>query len=175
MSCTHSDEWRRWLANFPGGMLFFLGCHLIDLIYRIMGEPLEVIPLSTSTHFRDVHTEDFGMAVFRYPNGVSFAKTCDVEKGGFLRRQLVVAGEKGTVEILPLEAFAEGGQYTVMRENFTDEWAGGWVTSQSEVYDRYDDMMKNFAEIVRGKENPYPYDYELGLYVLLLRACGKEV
>ena len=175
MSCTHSDEWRRWLANFPGGMLFFLGCHLIDLIYRIMGEPLEVIPLSTSTHFRDVHTEDFGMAVFRYPNGVSFAKTCDVEKGGFLRRQLVVAGEKGTVEILPLEAFAEGGQYTVMRENFTDEWAGGWVTSQSEVHDRYDDMMKNFAEIVRGKENPYPYDYELGLYELLLRACGKEV
>ena len=175
MSCTHSDEWRRWLANFPGGMLFFLGCHLIDLIYRIMGEPLEVIPLSTSTHFRDVHTEDFGMAVFRYPNGVSFAKTCDVEKGGFLRRQLVVAGEKGTVEILPLEAFAEGGQYTVMRENFTDEWAGGWVTSQSEVYDRYDDMMKNFAEIVRGKENPYPYDYELGLYEFLLRACGKEV
>ena len=175
MSCTHSDEWRRWLSNFPSGMLFFLGCHLIDLIYRIMGEPLEVIPLSTSTHFRDVHTEDFGMAVFRYPNGVSFAKTCDVEKGGFLRRQLVVAGEKGTVEILPLEAFAEGGQYTVMRENFTDEWAGGWVTSQSEVYDRYDDMMKNFAEIVRGKENPYPYDYELGLYELLLRACGKEV
>ena len=175
MSCIHSDEWRRWLSNFPGGMLFFLGCHLIDLIYRIMGEPLEVIPLSTSTHFRDVHTEDFGMAVFRYPNGVSFAKTCDVEKGGFLRRQLVVAGEKGTVEILPLEAFAEGGQYTVMRENFTDEWAGGWVTSQSEVHDRYDDMMKNFAEIVRGKENPYPYDYELGLYELLLRACGKEV
>ena len=175
MSCTHSDEWRRWLSNFPSGMLFFLGCHLIDLIYRIMGEPLEVIPLSTSTHFRDVYTEDFGMAVFRYPNGVSFAKTCDVEKGGFLRRQLVVAGEKGTVEILPLEAFAEGGQYTVMRENFTDEWAGGWVTSQSEVYDRYDDMMKNFAEIVRGKENPYPYDYELGLYELLLRACGKEV
>ena len=175
MSCIHSDEWRRWLSNFPGGMLFFLGCHLIDLIYRIMGEPLEVIPLSTSTHVRDVHTEDFGMAVFRYPNGVSFAKTCDVEKGGFLRRQLVVAGEKGTVEILPLEAFAEGGQYTVMRENFTDEWAGGWVTSQSEVHDRYDDMMKNFAEIVRGKENPYPYDYELGLYELLLRACGKEV
>ena len=175
MSCTHSDEWRRWLSNFPSGMLFFLGCHLIDLIYRIMGEPLEVIPLSTSTHFRDVYTEDFGMAVFRYPNGVSFAKTCDVEKGGFLRRQLVVAGEKGTVEILPLEAFAEGGQYTVMRENFTDEWAGGWVTSQSEVYDRYDDMMKNFAEIVRGKENPYPYDYELGLYELLLRACGKDV
>lgn len=173
MSCLHPDEWRQWLAAFPGGMLFFLGCHLIDLIYRIMGEPLEVIPLSTSTHLRGVDTEDFGMAVFRYKNGVSFAKTCDVEKGGFLRRQLVVAGERGTVEIMPLEAFAEGGQYTELRENFSDEWAGGWVRSRSEVHDRYDAMMRNFAEIVRGKENPYPYDYELGLYELIWRACGK--
>jgi hypothetical protein len=36
-------------------------------------------------------------------------------------------------------------------------------------------MMRNFAEIVRGKENPYGYDYELGLYRLILRACGKEI
>jgi predicted dehydrogenase len=174
MSCLHSDVLRQWLECFPGGMLFFLGCHLIDLIYRIMGEPLEVIPLSTSTHFRDVHTEDFGMAVFRYPNGVAFAKTCDVEKGGFLRRQLVVAGEKGTAQIMPLEVSVPGGQYTEMRECFSSEWAGEWIGSQSEVHDRYDGMMRNFAEIVRGKENPYTYDYELGLYTLVLKACGKE-
>ena len=174
MDCILAADAREWLSTFQGGMMFYLGCHLIDLIYRIMGEPLEVIPLSTSTHFRDVHTEDFGMAVFRYPNGVAFAKTCDVEKGGFLRRQLVVAGEKGTAQIMPPEAFAEGGQYTEMRENFSDEWAGGWVESRSEVHDRYDGMMRNFAEIVRGKENPYTYDYELGLYTLVLKACGKE-
>ena len=34
-------------------------------------------------------------------------------------------------------------------------------------------MMKNFAEIVRGKENPYGYDYELRLFELVMQACGK--
>jgi hypothetical protein len=36
-------------------------------------------------------------------------------------------------------------------------------------------MMKNFAEMVRGKENPYSYDYELNLHRLILKACGKDV
>ena len=33
-------------------------------------------------------------------------------------------------------------------------------------------MMYNFAEMIRGKENPYSYDYELNLYKLILKACG---
>jgi crossover junction endodeoxyribonuclease RuvC len=37
------------------------------------------------------------MAVFQYPHGVSFVKTTDIERGGFLRRRLVVTGTKGTV------------------------------------------------------------------------------
>ena len=175
MNCTHPSEKRQWLRNFPGGMLFFLGCHLIDLIYQILGEPEEVIPLSCSTGLDGINTEDYGMAVFKYKNGVSFAKTCDDEMGGYMRRQLVISGEKGTVEIKPLEAAAEGGQYTVAHESFSTSWSNPWKMSQSEVHDRYDGMMRNFAEMVRGKENPYGYDYELSLYRLILRACGVEV
>ena len=33
MSCKHSDELRNWLTCFEGGIMFFLGCHLVDLIY----------------------------------------------------------------------------------------------------------------------------------------------
>jgi hypothetical protein len=36
-------------------------------------------------------------------------------------------------------------------------------------------MMKNFAQMVRGKENPYSYDYELKLYELLLKCCRREI
>ena len=175
MNCTHSGEVRQWLHNFPSGMLFFLGCHLIDLIYRIQGEPEEIIPLSTSTGFEDVSTDDLGMVVFKYKNGISFAKTCDTERGGFLRRQLVICGEKGTIEIKPLEVAAPGGQYTVMNEAQSTDWHKAWHTTKTEVYDRYDDMMRNFAEMIRGKENPYSYDYELGLYKLILKSCGMEV
>ena len=178
MDCKHKPEIRQWLEALPGGMLFFLGCHLIDLIYRIQGEPDEIIPLSCSTGIGDIHTEDYGLVVYKYSNGVSFAKTCDNECGGFLRRQLVICGEKGTIEIKPLEVGVDGGQYTVSNECFDDSgkhWSTPWETSQSEVHDRYDGMMRNFAEIVRGKENPYSYDYELNLYKLVLRSCGKEI
>ena len=175
MSCKHSPEIRKWLASFPGGMLFFLGCHLIDLIYQIQGQPEEVIPLSCSTGIDGIETDDLGMVVFKYRDGVSFAKTCDNELGGFMRRQLVICGEKGTIELRPLEAIAEGGQYTVSNECFDADWFKPWTTSESELHDRYDGMMRNFAELVCGKENPYSYDYELNLYKLILRSCGKEM
>ena len=175
MSCLHGDDCRAWLECFPGGMMFFLGCHLIDLIYTIQGEPTEVIPLNTSTGIGGINTADYGMAVFKYENGVSFAKTCDVERGGFLRRQLVISGELGTVELRPLEAFCEGGQYTDLRECYDTGWSGVWEESRSEPFNRYDSMMRNFAEIVRGKENPYTYEYELNLYKLVLRACGVDI
>ena len=175
MDCKHPAEVRQWLQNFPGGMMFFLGCHLIDLIYQIQGEPEEIIPFNCSTGYDEVTANDYGMVVFKYKNGVSFAKTCANENGGFLRRQLVICGTKGTIEIKPLEVSAEGGLYTVMNEAYSIEWNKEWDTSKSEVYDRYDGMMRNFAEMVRGKKNPYSYDYELGLYKLILKSCGKEV
>ena len=127
MGGKHSLAQREWLATLPGGMMFFLGCHLIDLIYRIQGEPLEVIPLSASTGIDGVGSIDYGMVALRYPNGVSFAKTCDEELGGFTRRQLVICGERGTIEIRPLEGFTVGGmQYSVTRECKDTNWVAEW-------------------------------------------------
>ena len=177
MDCLHQPELKNWLSTFPGGMLFYLGCHLIDLIYRIQGEPKEVIPLSCSTGLDGIKTEDYGMVVFKYENGVSFAKTCACERGGFLRRQLVICGERGTIEIKPLEIIPAGAGtsiYTVSSESFSANWHKPWASTKTELFDRYDGMMQNFAELVNGKENPYTYDYELKLYKLILKACGKE-
>ena len=174
MDCCHPKEVREWLSAFPDGMMFFLGCHLIDIIYRIQGEPSEVLPLSASTGIDGVRSKDLGMAVFKYPNGVSFAKTSAAEYGGFMRRQLVICGERGTIEVRPLEAYTAGGLYTEMKECHEASWAAEGEPRRSKVYDRYDSMMRNFAEMIRGKENPYSYDYELALYKLVLRACGKE-
>ena len=175
MNCKHPPEMREWLKTFPGGMLFFLGCHLIDLIYRIQGEPKKVLPLSTSTNIDGISSDDFGMVVYQYENGVSFAKTCDNERGGFSRRQLVISGEKGTIEIRPLETYCDGVLYTVGGECTSEEWLAEAEMKRSAPFDRYQAMMRHFAEVVRGKENIYGYDYELGLYKLILRSCGKEL
>lgn len=175
MNCRHSPENRKYFEEFPGGMMFFLGCHLVDLILRIQGQPERIIPLNKRTGTDGVTSEDFGMAIFEYENGVSFAKTAAIEVGGFIRRQLVVTGTKKTVEIKPLEVNFQGATYT--KETVYDE-IGNWncegKTRKTELFDRYDDMVASFAAMVRGEiENPYSYDYELLLYKTVLKCCGR--
>ena len=176
MNCIHSLETRQWLENFPGGMMFFLGCHLVDIIYSIKGMPKKIIPLNKCSGVEGVTAKDFGMVVFEYENGISFAKTSAVELGGFERRQLVVSGTKKTVEIRPLEWDVGNGNQVAeryVREN--REWHQFTQKETSVANDRYDPMMRSFAEMVRGeKENPWNYDYELELYKLTLECCGKK-
>lgn len=176
MNCYHRAEIRQWLESFPGGMMFFLGCHLIDLILQIKGKPENIIPLNKCTGVGGATGKDFGMAILEYKNGISFAKTSAVETGGFARRQLMVSGTKGSVEIKPLEMLTDGGQYTDMTQfSSPAEWGDMGNTVRSDVYDRYDGMMASFAEMVRGeKENPWGYDYELELYRTVLKCCGED-
>ena len=176
MNCLHKKEVRQWLNNFPGGMLFFLGCHIIDLIFTIQGVPKRIIPLSKCSAVEGVNSEDFGMVAYEYENGISFAKTSSVEVGGFERRQLVVSGEKKTIELRPMEWFCEGGQYTKRFIKENPDWQAEFKTERSHIYTRYDSMMKSFAEIILGKkQNAYSYDYELELYKLILESCGCDL
>lgn len=176
MSCTHPQDVRQWLENFPGGMMFFLGCHLVDLIYSIQGKPQNVIPLNKSSGVSGVTAKDFGMTMFEYENGISFAKTSAVEVGGFERRQLVVSGTKKTVELRPLEWWKLGtGKIATTRFTKDDEnWHKLPQVEKSEYTDRYQTMIRSFGEMVQGKkENPWDYDYELELFRLVMKACGE--
>lgn len=175
MNCIHPDEKRQWLKTFPGGMMFFLGCHLIDLILLIQGQPKRILPLNTSTGC-NTDAQDFGMAVFEYENGISFAKTSALEIGGYARRQLVVTGTKATVELKPLEMYIPRvGHYTEKTEYTEAAWSNMGEHSKTPIFDRYDGMMAAFASYIRGeKENPYTLDYELELYKTIQKACGAE-
>ena len=175
MNCRHSDEMRKWLAEYKGGIMFFLGCHLVDLILLFKGKPNKIIPLNKNTGMHGINATDFGMAVFEYENGVSFAKVCDVERGGFLRRQLVVTGTEKTVELKPLEIICSDGNIcTGVTECLSDDWVKPGESHETVKFDRYLEMMRDFARIIRGEtENKYSYDYELELYKTVLECCKE--
>lgn len=173
MNCYHPPQIRQWLENFKGGMMFYLGCHLIDLIFRIQGQPERVHPFNRCSGLDGVTSEDYGMAVLEYKNGVSVAMTNANQKGGYARRELVVTGSKKTVSLCPLEMPCEGGQYTTWSDYADKGWFDRGNSWDSIPEDRYDGMMAGFAAMVRGeKENPYTLDYELELYKLVLKCCG---
>lgn len=187
MNIHHAASKRQWEEKFPGGMMYFLGCHLIDLIYRIQGEPDEVIPLNRSTGADGVTADDFGFVLLKYAHGVSLAKTCSQEIGGWARRQLVICGTKGTIEILPMEegrakpnpAGYGTPQVTRWAETYVSPeeqvWFDGAVRCETPLFDRYEAMMRAFARMVRGEaENPYSYEYERKLFRLVMRCCGVE-
>ncbi|MBE7043356.1 MAG: Gfo/Idh/MocA family oxidoreductase [Ruminococcaceae bacterium] len=175
MDCEHTIEKRKWLKKYQGGMMAFLGCHLVDLIYQIQGEPEKIFPLNTCTEPELIDgAEDYGMVVFRYKNGISFAKTCANEPGGFIRRQLVICGTKGTLELRPLEYYTDGLISTDTYESFSgNAWGNTPKKSVSVPQDRYLPMLKGFAAMIHGEyKNPYSYDYEQKLHSLVLKSCG---
>ena len=177
MNCTHKAWKREWLRDYPGGMMHFLGCHLVDVIFRLQGEPEEVIALNQPSGLDGVKADDEGFAVFRYPSGVSFARTTAVEKGGFMRRQFVVVGSRQTWEIRPTEYYRKTEDEKDLLTDYgvkeNDRWGDPGIWKTTEPYNRYDAMFRSFHEIACGKkENDYSFEYEKKLYHLLLRACG---
>ena len=172
-------QMRQWLEAFPGGMMFYLGCHLVDLILTIKGLPEKVYPFNRSTGVDGVTACDYGLALFEYPEGMSIAKTCNLEHGGFERRRLVVCGTKGAVELCPLEWLTKqkANQFTEKIDyNKGTDWHTRGEKTVGEVHDRYDTMMQGFAAICRGEiVNEYTPDYELTLFKYVLMACGKEL
>lgn len=175
--CGYNDRtMRQWLEVFPGGMMFYLGCHLIDLILTLKGLPDKVYPFNRSTGMAGINSCDYGLALLEYPSGMSIAKTCMAEHGGFERRRLVVCGTKGAVELCPLEWLTgkKANQFTEKIDyNRGTNWHARGEKTVGEVHDRYDTMMEGFAAICRGeKVNEYTPDYELTLFKYLLQACG---
>ena len=177
MSRYDKDSVRAWFSHFKGGMMFYLGCHLIDLVLQIQGMPEEIIPMNCSTGKNGIMTEDYGFAVLKYPNGISFVKMTGAEVGGGRRRQLVITGETKSLEIKPLEITipkTKYSMYTEQVERALDEEGHTKTTeSRSELFDRYEDMMQAFGAMVRGETlNPYTADYELELFKVIMRCCG---
>ncbi len=184
MSVHHPAEKHTWLTQFPGGMMYFLGCHLVDLVLQLQGIPEKILPLNARTGQSDANCEDFGFAVLSYPNGHSFIKTCAAEYNGYDRRQLVICGTKGTVEVKPLEVavpeVGAGLQKTCYRIVGPKEENNNFGNHNADFQDtapqnRYNGMMRAFARYVRGKaKNPYTYEYEKTLFDTLLQCCGVE-
>ena len=180
MSRDDKDEKRQWLEQFTGGMTYFLGCHLIDQVYAFQGIPEEIIPLNASTTPNKNNATDLGFAVLRYKNGTSFIKVCGAEPGGFARRQLVVCGSLGTVEIKPLENSSDGQRICNRRSWVrTDNdqplaWGNEGKKENCPPYNRYEQMFKAFGQRIQNGEASTKEELtrEARVHRMILSACG---
>lgn len=174
MSTYHPEKYRKWLTNFGGGIMYILGSHLIDLIVYIMGRPDKVHPFLKHTNFESIDYADNALAVLEYKKALARAFVSSVEVNGFGRRQLVVSGSKGTVNICPLE-----GPITM---TYSDTSIADATYKDRKIFipfedntatGRYDEMMKDFYSYVKGtQQNPFTYEHEYMVQEVLSEIIG---
>ena len=174
MSTYHPKDYKKWLTNFGGGIMYILGCHLIDLIVYILGKPDKVSAFLKHTNLDGIDFADNNLAVFEYEKALARVFVSSVEVNGFGRRQFMVSGSKGTVNIYPIERpITMTYSDTEIADATYDDRKIFIPFEDNTANGRYDEMMKDFYAYIMGeKENPFTYEHEYAVQKVLDEVVG---
>ena len=166
-----SDPGRRQLAEFSGGGMFELSCHLIDQVVSLLGPPDTVTSHLRRTFPNKDTFADNQLAVFDYPKAIATIRCNHIDPMGGQRRQFSITGTEGTFEIRPLEPHPEG------RLGLSRPIGGYQKGFQDIVFrkptGRYDEEFLDFAKVVRGKKHlAWDASHDIATHEAVLRASG---
>jgi predicted dehydrogenase len=164
---------RRELAEYAGGSMFELGCHVVDAVVKILGRPTNVAAFNRQTFVDQDPLLDNCLAVLEYPNATATVRSSVLEYDGGRRRQFVICGDQGGIDIKPLEPpratlalDATRGDYAKGTRELTLKPLGG----------RYDGDFLDLAKIIRGeKEHDFSPEHDLAVQEVVLRASGLPI
>jgi predicted dehydrogenase len=163
---------RRDLARFPGGIMFELGCHVIDLVVGVLGGPRKVTPFALHSSRGDDALADNMLAVFSYPRATATVKSSALEVEGVDRRHLTVCGTEGTFHVQPLDNPSARVALSAARGDYRK----GYQDVKLPRYARYVADAADMARVIHGeKSSDFPYDHDLTVQATLLKACGLPV
>ena len=173
ISKTLGDDARRGLVEYRGGTMFELGCHLIDALVAALGKPGKVTPYTRRTQPEKDDLADNQLAVFEYPQATATIRSALMEVDGFRRRQFVVCGDAGTIEILPLEP----PRLLLTLDRPRGEFRKGTQEVKlPKLGGRYDGDFLDLAQVIRGqKDFGFPPEHDLAVQEAILQASGLPV
>ena len=162
---------RKPLAEYPGGILFELGCHVLDLVIKVLGKPAQVAAYNQHVSRLEDKLVDNMLAVLSYPGALATVKASALEVEGFDRRHLTVCGTKGTFHIQPLD----NPSARISLSEPRGEYKKGTQEVKLPKYQRYVGDAADMAKIIRGeKESDFSYDHDFVVQETLLKACGVK-
>ncbi|MCA9122696.1 MAG: Gfo/Idh/MocA family oxidoreductase [Planctomycetaceae bacterium] len=173
MSKLIGTESRRELAAYAGGSMFELGCHVIDAVVKVLGRPTDITAFNRKTFAKQDSLLDNCLAVLEYPSATATVRSSVVEYDGGRRRQFVVCGDRGSIDIKPLEA-----PRAVLA---IDETHGTYAKGTREVTltplgGRYDGDFLDLAKIIRGeKQHDFPPEHDLAVQEVVLKASDLPI
>ena len=167
------DNYAEYMQTFEGGILYSLGCHLVDMIEpMVKGDPVRVTRVLKSAFGYPPGGRTDGTALLEFPETTVLIRTACEMPGGILCRRLRVDGTNGTIDLCPIERF-DGEELTLMLS--LREAAGGYAAGRQVLRfgvqtDRYEAQLRELAAVVRGERpNDQDYDRDLRVHALTLR------
>ena len=167
------DNYAEYMQTFKGGILYSLGCHLVDMIEpMVKGVPTKVTRVLKSAFGYPAGGKTDGLALLEFPETNVLIRTACELPGGILCRRLRVDGTNGTIDLCPIERF-DGKELKLALT--LREPAGGFPAGRHEIgfgiqTDRYEGQIRELAAVVRGeKPNSQDYDRDLRVHDLTLR------
>ena len=112
------------------------------------------------------------LAVFGYENAHATLHCSAVDVDGFARRQLVVCGTEGTLEIRPMPNPTAKLALTQKRGPYRK----GWREFDLGKYIRYSEDIAEFARMIRHEQDPrYSYEHDLLVQKTLLEISDLPI
>lgn len=156
----------------PGGMMFELGCHVIDLVVQILGRPDNVTAFSQHASQIDDQLQDNMLAVFQYPRALATVKSSCNEVDGFNRRHILVCGSAGTYHLQP---FARPTAKLTL-EKAKGKYRKGPQEISFDGYTRYQDDVADMARIIRReKDMDFSYQHDLDVQETVLKSANLPI
>ncbi len=167
------DATRKQLAEYAGGTMFELGCHLIDSLHVAMGTPDRVTAFPRTTYPDKDSLVDNMLAIFDYPKATATIRSAMIEVDGFRRRQFIVVGSEGTIILRPLEKPV----LELTLEAAKDGQAkGSHFVKLPTLEGRYDGDFLEMAAVLKGeKEFPFSYQHDLDVQKSVLLGSGIKL
>ncbi len=158
-------EW----AEFAGGIMFELGCHVIDPMVRLMGRPRKITPFLRRDGPFDDTLKDNTLAVFEWDRAIGIVQGASLQPGSSRYRALEIHGANGCAIVNPIEQ----PELTIDLEKAAGPYGQGVQKVSLPKYRRYVDDLVELAAAVRGETKlPVTPEEDLLVHEVLLRASG---
>ncbi len=169
MSKVVERDERAVLAQYRGGIMFELGCHVIDLVVGVLGAPKKVTAHVRHSSKLDDTLVDNMLAVFDYPVATATVRSSALEVDGFERRHLVVCGTEGTFHIQPLDNPSARVAFSTVRGLYRK----GYQELSFPKFTRYVADAADMARVIRGeKAIDFTPQHDLAVQKAVLQASG---
>ena len=169
------EDYQGYLGQLPGGIMFNLGCHLIDLVVAVMGRPGTVTTFLKSAPGDHDRIKNNCLAILGYPHATATLRACSREVDGLSRRRFKLCGTNGSVELCPLERF--DGQpllmNLVLKNAIPGHAAGAHTVDFGIIRDRYEAQLLEWAGIISGETaSPHTHEHDHLVQEVVLAASG---